>query len=555
MDEDRQAQIAGGGVNLDMVKRASGQHQPPIDYYLEAIGLALFGYTEMGARIHAAVMGSLSVLLLFLLLQKNLRENRLVYTSVVLFLFDVFHIRYSQEGRPIATGVFCSLLYVIAVFNLMARYRSRRRFILDILFLLLANLLLMLSVGFQPFPFLLASSLALIPGLFIESMRWRIVIVWLVAVLSVLISYPIISLSISEGAPYIDKKSLFERVVALADAASAIGKATWTGKLKRLYDSYTPMTLLLAIPGVLGIIRYWIEKRADKPRLFSIYTILFIAVFPPVFDLLYNSQISYRMTPRYYAVYQPMLFLSLSVLLFFAFDLIKSLAPVISRWSTLLLFISFSILFSIALVKNGELLKKEYRNHSKTAWRELYALFKEEGERGDAAYMMNLKPFNRWTPTFSATRFYYEKNSGRTVSLNNANRLIRDYKRDRLKRTKSVFIVTAYGHDNLEKKAFADLEKITLYEFPKLSVIKVTDVQRTGDIKDAFEIIKTKLKHRPDNYRVFYILANMLIHDGELEEAKSVVERLSLMDRKNDKFQKNIVNRLMKSIRKRETKE
>ena len=547
MDEERQAQIAGSGFDLGMAGRAAGQHQPPIDYYLEAVGISIFGKTEIGARIHAAVMGALSVLLFLCLLRQHFKGQKLVYVSAVLFLFDVFHIRYSQEGRPIATGVFGALFYVTAVFNWMKENSFGRQRILDVTVLFAANVFLLLSVGLQPIPFLAASSMALLPGMFIRSLRRRVAATWLIALASLLVCYPIISLSISEGGSYLGDKSLMARLGALVHALPKIGKATWSLKLKEIFHNYQPMAMLLAVPGIAGIVRSWIERQDDRLRLLSTYAVLFVVVFPPVFDVLFVSQINYNIKPRYFATYQPMLFLCLSVLIYHSFILMRFLPPLTAKWGTRGLYALFALFFVFSFVQNGAKLIGEYENHSTAGWRQLYAFFREEGNTGDVAYMMNLNRFGRLDPFFHAIPFYYKKKDSRPVALRNTRQLLSDYEKDRIK-NKSLFIVTAYGNDNLSEVYFRGIENVRYRAFPSLAVIQVTNIVQTSDIKDVFRIFVERLTPHAENFRAFYILAKMLLHDGEENEAEDIIGKLSALD-KNRRFQKEIVGALRSELR------
>lgn len=53
MDEDAQARrVQAGPFDLGLIGEAATQQQPPIDYYLEAIGLSFFGLNELGVLFY-----------------------------------------------------------------------------------------------------------------------------------------------------------------------------------------------------------------------------------------------------------------------------------------------------------------------------------------------------------------------------------------------------------------------------------------------------------------------------------------------------------------------
>ena len=70
MDEDRQSGYAAQGpFDLDITQKAAAQCQPPLDPFIQSIGISNFGINEMGIRIHTAFLGALTVLLFYILLK------------------------------------------------------------------------------------------------------------------------------------------------------------------------------------------------------------------------------------------------------------------------------------------------------------------------------------------------------------------------------------------------------------------------------------------------------------------------------------------------------
>ena len=88
---------------------------PPLAYGLNAIGIALFGFNEVGVRVMHALVGLLSLVFLYLLLREHLRQHpRLI---LFIFLFSAWLAQlllYFRQSRYYAFMVFG----VIAAFYL-----------------------------------------------------------------------------------------------------------------------------------------------------------------------------------------------------------------------------------------------------------------------------------------------------------------------------------------------------------------------------------------------------------------------------------------------------
>ncbi len=528
MDEDRQAEIAGQGFNLGMVKRAAKQHQPPIDYYFEAIGLTLFGWTEVGVRIHAAFWGSLGVLLFLLLLKKNQSPPVAVIVPTVLLMFDAFHVRYSQEGRPIAAGVFFSVLYVYSVFNFIRSNRRGRGMARDVVFHFLSTLALILSVGFQPFAFICASNIALAPGLSYSLYRRRVAAVWGTSLGSVLLTFPVLSMAIARGKAYIGERDFFERLFAITEGFNHLSLATWTDKFDSIFTHYQIVAAILLLPGICGMVRLMSDDTSRKWRFFASYVLLFVLVFPPIFDALFYSQINYKIKPRYFAMLLPPLFATLGILLHGTWISLTYYTSEKQKWAPVLLTLLLLTLVPAVYWSTSSLLDK-YVTHDKTGWRQFYHLLLTEGKKGDVAYLMNLRAHGKWTPHYHATRFYYPARSRRPVALRDTKQLIADYKRRRFKDRQQAFIVTPYGHENIKEVDLLGAEGVRFYKFPKMSVIQIASAGK--NIKETFRTIVKNIPKTPDSFRAFVILTSMLTRDGEVEEAAIVMEQLAKLDR------------------------
>jgi mannosyltransferase len=96
----------------------------PLDYLVQHLFIAnVSGSIEWTARLHAALFGVLSVLLIYLVCRELMSNERLALLSALLFCFYPFHHYYSQEGRPYSLFVFITLILYFLFFRSLKRNR------------------------------------------------------------------------------------------------------------------------------------------------------------------------------------------------------------------------------------------------------------------------------------------------------------------------------------------------------------------------------------------------------------------------------------------------
>ncbi|MCX6355698.1 MAG: glycosyltransferase family 39 protein [Candidatus Aureabacteria bacterium] len=146
-DEWAQADVASHGfLNPEIVDLAPAHlSQPPLDCYLESAGIYYFGFNEVGMRIHAVIEGALACLLFFIFLNKyyGVISAILGYT---LFTFNPWLIRYSFEGRPYSTAIFCVVLFILT----FQRFFTTENF-KNFMLIVIVQLILLFSIVGLPF--------------------------------------------------------------------------------------------------------------------------------------------------------------------------------------------------------------------------------------------------------------------------------------------------------------------------------------------------------------------------------------------------------------------
>ena len=113
-----------GGTNGRTLNEEFRDVLPPLTYALNAAGISVFGFNEIGVRIVPALIGILTLALLFLLLRQHLEGHpRLIF---FIFLFAAWSpqlLLYFRQSRYYAFMAFA----LVAAFYLYERYRRTRQ--------------------------------------------------------------------------------------------------------------------------------------------------------------------------------------------------------------------------------------------------------------------------------------------------------------------------------------------------------------------------------------------------------------------------------------------
>jgi 4-amino-4-deoxy-L-arabinose transferase-like glycosyltransferase len=108
--------ILGGTQCAPSVPNCNLEH-PPLAKALMAAGMAVFGVGTLGWRLPIALMGSLSVPLLFVLVYQLTREKRASYFASLVFAADILFFVHSSAGLIDVPAIFFSLLAFVVYFR------------------------------------------------------------------------------------------------------------------------------------------------------------------------------------------------------------------------------------------------------------------------------------------------------------------------------------------------------------------------------------------------------------------------------------------------------
>lgn len=122
----------GGTLNANLIDTL-----PPLAYLLNAVGIGLFGFNEIGARVMHAFVGVLSLGLLYLLLREHLpRQPRLIFFMFLFAASSAQLLLYFRQSRYYAFMVFG----VVAAFYVYERYWRTKNVVFLALLTLVATL-------------------------------------------------------------------------------------------------------------------------------------------------------------------------------------------------------------------------------------------------------------------------------------------------------------------------------------------------------------------------------------------------------------------------------
>ncbi len=105
--------------------------------YLSIPGVALFGLTEFGTRIDTALIGTISIILVFLLTQALFSNKKFSFLTAFLFTISPWHINLSRATSDAVVALF---FYLLAFIFILYSYKKQ-----SLLFLILAYLSFVLS--------------------------------------------------------------------------------------------------------------------------------------------------------------------------------------------------------------------------------------------------------------------------------------------------------------------------------------------------------------------------------------------------------------------------
>lgn len=98
------------GKSFPVYFQSFGDYKLPVYIYTTAVFMKIFGYGEFAVRAPSALAGSLSVILLFILLRRLTKDNGLAFTASFLLAINPWHLQFSRAGFEVNLALFFALL-------------------------------------------------------------------------------------------------------------------------------------------------------------------------------------------------------------------------------------------------------------------------------------------------------------------------------------------------------------------------------------------------------------------------------------------------------------
>jgi 4-amino-4-deoxy-L-arabinose transferase-like glycosyltransferase len=544
MDESKQAGISETNpFDFDLAERASIQQQPPLDYFIQSIAISNFGVNEIGIRVHAAIFGALTAVFFFLLLIRFVDNYPVILAGTLAFTFHPLLIYYSQEGRPISTAVFFSLLYLFFLVQLFQTTDPGKSLVQSFAVLTFIQAGFLLSVGFQPIIFLLVSSICLTPYLAVKEKRSRVLIAHLSSMSAFLISLPIIYLTIRSGArlQFIKQDSIFDMIKNVLQNIGNISLDNVFHFYRTILENYGLFFIAVIIMGVIGFILN--SKKRDHAFVVWYFTMFFL-MYPLVYTIVFNTLVSWKIHSRYFLTFVPVCFIVMSTAIYFSLDMFMKPGSFFKSLRYVTAFL-LAVLFTYSFARDATAVSNFY-HMKKTEWKKMYDIFKYDSQPGDIAYMLNLVNIDRYSPNFRAKNLYYPVKQLRPVKLKLAGEIPHDLKNPHLwKQKRNIYIVTRYGSGKIKKSFFPGLENIDVYLFENITLTRIKKSPGTmEDLISVLRALKAKLRRDESNYFPCELLIKVDLNSGNIEKARKNIEVLEAIDKRGK------LNKLIRAFKK-----
>lgn len=533
MDEDRQSGYAAQGLfDLDITQCAAAQSQPPLDPFIQSICISNFGINEIGVRIHTAFLGAMTVLMFYILLSGILENKFPVILASVVLAFHPWLIHYNRVGRPVGTGVFFAVLYLLVLLHFLVHAKDKKENKRGLLLLVIVQTWFLLSVGFQPLIFVLTSSLSLLPFLFNKKYFFKTAAVYLSSLVSFALAYPILNLVIAKNTRlYLKPAPLPDHIVTFFKNLISINFETYINYYKPLVENYMLLYIIVLILGSAGLIYTLIFKKKNTINLLFLYFLIFTLVYPLVFESLFNTLINYHVKLWYYLTLTPVLIAGLGVGLYYSQSFLSHLLkskPQLLISSKYPIQVFFMVIFLFSFYGNTQSLKETYKIQNRE-WEKVYELFKYHSAPEDTAYIFNLTPPWRWSPTyFYSQKFYYKKETERYVHLKSKRNIADDFQNIQLGKEKgNIYIVILKSRVKLKKSYFKNLNDISIHNFYRAFIVRILNNGRLPEnIMNFFYCLAKNLPKNQHTFVVYETLFQLEMARGKLKEAQQLLYTL-----------------------------
>ena len=555
MDEDRQAMYCSRSIWLDdtfknqnpsaeiitsnIIDLAASQQQPPLDYYLEAIGISFIGLNEMGVRIHAVFFGAFTCFLFFLCILKYYGKI-IAFFGFLLICFNPWLIRYSAEGRPYSVSVFCVILFIFSYYTFVKEKNVKNGVVFTI-----SQFILLCSIGFQPIVmlFVFGVTSAFLGLFFVKQKIHERVCCDIIPYFAALgLFYPIFSrIKNSSTAWFNPFDQWMERAAGLINEYSASNYFLFYD----LIGNYNYL-LFLAVPVILlTSILQRREASFDKKTAQIKTTLLLVMLIYPVicwfmFGLATKGA---DFKPRYVLTYIPIMFFVVVIGLKDFLEIIERKVKSKRMKNSFMTIITLGLLLLVGNNIFNARAESRKLAPADRSWRDFYAALKERVKRGDALIMETLID-GGFTPDWHGEYFYFndeELKYSPLLTTSNRNLILaaRKLAGFNIPNQKLFF---AFASKGIYKEIINNKENFNEDNFKHIYVNGLTAIEYYNPVENTteavisvFEHLLEILPHGEATIRLVFQLTEFYWQEGDFDKVGKYLNQLKELDR-NKKY-------------------
>ncbi len=289
----------------NLVRLASVQQQPPIDYFLSNYSLHFFPHTPTGLRFHATLFSSLATLLFFILTLSKTRSWFLATFGTFLLNFNPLLFFYATEARPQSVAFFTLCLFLFFLAEFLQKNNQRNRHML-----ILSGTIWSWTIGLQPLiiGFLLLLSLSI--ENFIIGSRKQAKNLLNIGLTIFIIHGPLLFASIIES--YQADKFYVSPIYRIVETFKTLGWETLTHYASAWGSTLgyeRPIVQILFFPLVIALFfflrfiasKHYTLRKVTPPS--GISFLFFHFMFPFTFEIVFKSFVHWPFFAKYYVLY------------------------------------------------------------------------------------------------------------------------------------------------------------------------------------------------------------------------------------------------------------
>jgi hypothetical protein len=512
---------------------ASTEQQPPLTYYFSGISGFIFGINHFAVKL-PTILFSLSFYLFFPLMVFSLTKD--IKLTIGITLFTLAHpilFFYTVEARGYSQALLFCLFTIYFTVRAYIDHSSRRWIIL-----FFAQLIFVLSIGFQPEMFLIIVAAAFTPFLFSNS---RIYLKHLLVNTFTMIFFLPYLYHIYISSVVTDKfhASLTNRILNELQNFTLNNYWDYYKDIGIVNYIFWPILLLSVVNILSNFIKFRFINLYEKLTLSLIISVL---TFPWCFTIIFKTFINWHYSPRYYIVFFPLMF----ICFIFCFLNIKVKFVKLSNLLALLLLTSSIILF----FQKSDFLKYNSRQR-RMNWTKIYSHFESNLFPSDRVYHLTFNDIGDWRPDiYVSKQLYTTKTSAfinnENIHLMNSKSQIGNHLAEK-KVKGDLYFISNSSRNNKKMNTFLDTpnSNFTVTNINGMLIIKIkSGIKKHKNAYSFFIELYRVFSDKTWNFLTMEILLDYYLSKNDILNAKKIIRNMkSLSLNKEKTIESSLVNK------------